>query len=1046
MNISHAIDYRRLFKAMPGKVLVLKPLTYEIVAATDAYLSATMTDEESIRGRCLFDVFPDDPGEVWADGVANLRRSMSRVEALRGPDVMGVQRYPVPLPGGGFEERYWSPVNTPLLNEHGEVELILHRVEDVTDVVQQTGMGTNDEQASAARDILNQTAALRDTVTKLDEYERRMRTAERLLHVGAWEFHIETGRLYWSDRVFDLFGIPVTDDAPDLDGYFALVHPDDRAIAREVYNDFDQQGRDLIEFEHRVVGRDGTVRHIKGVGERHAGERGDVVVGYVQDISSLISTRHRLERAERLLRLAGDKAQLGGWRVELASGETYWTPGTARIHGMPEDYSPPDVDTAIAFYVPDYRTKIEAVFSRCVETGEPYDVICRIQTPEGRQPWVRAIGEAEYDASGNLIAVQGAFQDVSDLKQAEDREASEKQQRLDVLARVSDAFFAVDSHWTVTYANDKAGELLQRPCETLIGVNFWLAFPEAIGTEFQTEYEAALQTGKARYFTTLYAPLERWFDVSAYPGEDGLTVYFRDVTDEQRRLEKLRLVEAAVSRQTDAVVITEADPIDAPTGPRIVYVNDAFERLTGYQRDKILGDTPRRLQGVDTDPEQLARIRQALETRVPVRAELLNYSQSGEQYWLELEISPLFNDKGECTHFVAVQRDIGERRTMEQRLRESQKLEAVGQLTGGVAHDFNNLLTVILSNAEMLTEIVDDDDARAMAELTLSAARRGSELTSRLLAFSRRQPLNPRPTDFNEIIESLRGLARRALHENIELVFLPGDNLGTVEIDAAELDLALLNLIVNARDAMPNGGRLTIETRNTDIDAHQSVLNPGMEPGNYVMMVISDTGVGMSEETRARAFEPFYTTKETGKGSGMGLSMVFGFTKQSGGHINLYSEPGQGTTIKLYFPSVPGARPVHSQPVKVEKPLGGTEHILVAEDDELVLQHLLSQLISLGYRVTTTQSGPEALARLREQPSDVDLLLTDIIMPGGMNGKELAEQAVKECPTLRVLYTSGYTESTIMHHGRLDEGVELLSKPYTRRELACKIRKVLDRR
>lgn len=400
--------------------------------------------------------------------------------------------------------------------------------------------------------------------------------------------------------------------------------------------------------------------------------------------------------------------------------------------------------------------------------------------------------------------------------------------------------------------------------------------------------------------------------------------------------------------------------------------------------------------------------------------------------------------QGKATRMVGSMLDITERMAMEQRLRESQKMEAVGHLTGGVAHDFNNLLTVILGNAEMLAELVTDPDLQSMAEMTLSAAKRGAELTRHLLAFARRQPLDPKPKNINHLVEAMWGLIRRTLPENIELEFAPDPDLGIAEVDANELETALLNLVVNARDAMQDGGKLIIETSSAVLDNDYAALHCEVIPGDYVMICVSDTGIGMSADTVSHAFEPFFTTKPVGKGSGLGLSMVFGFTKQSGGHIKIYSELGEGTSIKLYFPKVKDAQRINYQPAKELIPKSGTEHILVVEDDDLVLRHLEGQLRSLGYRVTAVTCGPNAIEALKAH-SDIDLLLTDIIMPGGMNGRELADLAKATYSKLKVLFTSGYTENAIIHHGRLDPGVDLLSKPYNRLELATKVRRVLDK-
>lgn len=423
------------------------------------------------------------------------------------------------------------------------------------------------------------------------------------------------------------------------------------------------------------------------------------------------------------------------------------------------------------------------------------------------------------------------------------------------------------------------------------------------------------------------------------------------------------------------------------------------------------------------------------------RIEIEARSKSGREFPIELSITEAHDGSGAA--FVGFMRDISERIAMERRLRETQKLEAVGHLTGGIAHDFNNLLTVILGNAEMLAESLTDPELKPLAEVTLSAAERGAELTNRLLAFARRQPLDPKPTNVNQLVGAMQGIVRRTLPQSIDVEFIYGPDLGFIEIDAGELDTALLNLVVNARDAMQGEGKLVIATANTMLGPDYVLRYPEVVPGEYVMLCVSDTGTGMDAVTAGRAFEPFFTTKPVGKGSGLGLSMVFGFTKQSGGHIEISTELGAGTEIKLYFPRLPAGYPAKTElPVELA-PLGGTENILIVEDNALVLNHLKRQLVLLGYCVRTAMSGREAMEILHAD-DDVDLLLTDIVMPGGMNGTELADRARAYRPSLKVLFTSGYTDNTIDRHGRLDPGVNLLRKPYSRLELSKKVREVLQ--
>ena len=464
------------------------------------------------------------------------------------------------------------------------------------------------------------------------------------------------------------------------------------------------------------------------------------------------------------------------------------------------------------------------------------------------------------------------------------------------------------------------------------------------------------------------------------------------------------------------------------------FLNGKAAELLDCKRDDVVGRLVWDAFPQARDTELYTCYPQALQTGQTRRLELF---YPPVRRWFTIEVHPV--PDGLAVYF----RDITEQRDLEARLQQAQKLEAVGQLTGGIAHDFNNILTVILGNAEMLADMLEPGPLQQMAAMAVSAAERGADLTNRLLAFSRRQALEPKVVDMNQLIAGMDALLRHVLNEDIETEVVRAAGLSPVEIDPGQLETAILNLAINARDAMPHGGRLTLETARTRLDADYAGANPDVMPGDYVLLSVSDTGCGMEQEVLRRVFEPFFTTKEVGKGSGLGLSMVYGFVRQSGGHAKIYSEPGEGTSIKLYFP-VSSQRLAQSTTSEFSHDLPtGSEHILVVEDDKLVQTNLVSQLLELGYQVSCADNGPAALDMLQRHP-DIALLFTDVVMPGGMNGRQLADRARTLRSDLPVLFTSGYTENAIVHHGRLDQGVHLLGKPYRRQDLAQKVRKVLS--
>ena len=518
-----------------------------------------------------------------------------------------------------------------------------------------------------------------------------------------------------------------------------------------------------------------------------------------------------------------------------------------------------------------------------------------------------------------------------------------------------------------------------------------------------------------------------------------------DITLKYEQRQRLRLLELAVARLNDVVLITDAESIDGD-GPQIVFVNDAFERHTGYTRADVVGRTPRLLQGPATERRELDRIRAALESQQAVRAELVNYRKSGEPFWMELDIVPLTDRQDRVTHWVAVAREVTERKAFEQKLQQSQRLESLGQLTGGVAHDFNNLLTVMLGNAEVLAErLAVGTLEQRLADMIAGAAQRGADLTQRLLAFARKQPLQPRTLDVNRLLADIDALLRRSLGEHIEIETRRSEGLWHTLVDPGQLENVVLNLGINARDAMPRGGRLTLETANTRLDEEYVRPYDGLRSGEYVMLAVADTGCGIAPEHLGRVFEPFFTTKEKGKGTGLGLAMVYGFVKQSGGHVAICSAPGRGTTVRIYLPRQwPSAQDQRDEPAAAASPMGQGQLILLVEDDAMVREYAGGQLRQMGYRVQEAADGHQALALLARH-ADIDLLFTDVVMPGAMSGRELADRARQLHPGLPVLYTSGYSEDAIVHHGRLDPGVLLLGKPYRRADLARMIMLALSK-
>ena len=530
--------------------------------------------------------------------------------------------------------------------------------------------------------------------------------------------------------------------------------------------------------------------------------------------------------------------------------------------------------------------------------------------------------------------------------------------------------------------------------------------------------------------------------ITALRTRNGLVFncFMRDLTESRLAQETLRDNE----RMARGIIDTALDAfLQVDQRWTILDWNSQAGLLFGWPREEALGKNAFDL--LARDPDQ--PIRMALERiiasdpdqDIKFRREAQVRRRDGTDFTAEVSITLLNTHAGFV--FNAFVRDLTDQIAAEDRIRQAEKMEAVGQLTGGIAHDFNNILTVITGTIEILADAVKTEPQLAtITRMIDEAASRGADLTQHLLAFARKQPLEPRETDINTLIIDTAKLMRRTLGEQVEIESAFADEVCLALVDPNRLATAILNLALNARDAMPDGGKLIIETGSVVLDESYAGLPGDIRSGRYAMIAVSDTGTGIPAAMLDKVFDPFFTSKGPGKGTGLGLSMVYGFIRQSAGHIMIYSEEGYGTTIRMYLPPAIGTSP-SAEPVWAPVIEGGHERILVVEDDQLVRDYVLTQLHSLGYVTLDAANATEALA-IANGGHSFDLLFTDVIMPG-INGRQLANELARIKPGLKVLFTSGYTENAIVHHGRLDEGVLLLAKPYRKSDLAIMIRKAL---
>jgi PAS domain S-box-containing protein len=860
--------------------------------------------------------------------------------------------------------------------------------------------------------------------------EDRLRVAEAASGFGTFEIDVDSKDWIWSRQVALLFGLDPQTAGRSFSGWEPAIFVDDVPKIHEAFRAARRTGTFYAEF--RVKHSDGRLHWIAGKGQLVVGEPSSMLRGALFEITERKTLEARLLAVNETLEARVVQVREEARTLELLNRTGVAVAAELDLEKLVQMVTDAGVELSHAEFGAFFYNVIR-------DTGESYTLYTLSGAP--REAFEK------FPMPRNTAIFEPTFRGRGPVR-SDDILADARYGKSAPYHGMPKGHLPVRSYLAVPVTS-RSGEVLGGLFFGHARTGVFNERAERIVTALAAQAAVAIDNAR------LYQMSQREV-VARTQAEQELQRL--NETLEQRAAERAAQLASSLSKLEDTErrfrllvegVTDYAIYMLDPTG-HIVNWNPGAERIKGYSRDEIIGRhlstfyTPE-----DRDEGVPQRALEIAERTGKYEAEGWRVRKDESTFWAGVVINAIRGAGGELFGFAKITRDLTERRAADERARQAQKMEGIGQITGGVAHDFNNLLTIIIGNLETVQRNLsapDSDRTRLLrsTENALRGARRAETLTQRLLAFSRQQPLDPKPLDLGRLVTGISDLLRRTLGEQITIETAYGGGLWTAHADPNQLEVAILNLAVNARDAMPNGGKLTLETANIHLDEKYASTQSEVLPGQYVMLAVTDNGCGMPPDVKAKAFDPFFTTKDIGHGTGLGLSQVYGFVKQSRGHVKIYSEVGEGTTIKIYLPRAHSAVATEELEPHETVPRGSLrETVLVVEDDADVRSYSCDTLRELGYPVLEAETGRSALQVLEAHP-EICVLFTDVGLPGGMNGRQLAEEARKKRLDLKVLFTTGYARNAIVHDGRLDPGVELITKPFSQATLAGKLRDIID--
>jgi len=904
--------------------------------------------------------------------------------------------------------------------------------------------------------------SIRTEITEIKQRERALRDSEarfRAIFEGA-DFGIVIANL--DGHVLSCnpaFTTMMGYELGELDGvpWSEYTHPDDNAENTLLFDQLVRGECTSFQMEKRYIRKDGDVLWVNLT----VSVIGDEVdsppfsVGLIENISERKKAEKALRKSKANLEEAQRTAQIGDWEYNVETEEMAWSAQIYRIFETSPDEYQPTVEWFYEFVHPDDLEHLRRMVSDAEHTKEHASYEYRIILSSGEIRWIlqeSALIDDVMSASGRR---HGTVQNITERKIAENALRESEQNLSNIAANIADSVVTIDETGTILSFNQAAERAFGYIADEIVGGRVEQLVPEPHAARHHQYINGYLETGQSAILGKGPRELEgQHKDGSTFPIELAISEMkvggrrtfigtMRDIVQRKQIEEALREREQMLRGIFDTAAIGIS--VNDQEG-RYIQFNPAYEKMLGFTAEELSTKTFSDVTHPDDHDLEAPHIADLLADRVASYQFDKRYiHKNGSTIWVSVHVANLKDAAGSVIGSLATVEDITERKLTEEKYLHAQKMEAVGQLTGGVAHDFNNLLTVILGNLELIHDRVSDDEATlAMIERGVKASERGAALTHRLLAFSRKQTLMPTNIDASTLVADMTDMLRRTLGETIEITTGGQEELWLCNADQPQLENALLNLSINARDAMADGGRLTIETANISLDDEGAAAQADVELGDYVLLSVSDTGSGIAEETLKHVVEPFFTTKEVGAGSGLGLSMVYGFAKQSGGAVTIHSQLEEGTTVKLYLPRAIELRDeTHATEGISDIPKAQGENVLVVEDDADVRQLAVGLLSDLGYEISEAGSAEAALDVLKKN-SAFDLLLSDVVLPGAMNGPDLGAEVRRRYSITNIVYMTGYAKDAFNGHAELDDRSHVIQKPFKKEDLAVMIRSVLD--